>query len=103
LRAADINGGWGPWGPLKNWGAALFSQEGRDPGDQVAGDTALPQDAGKSGVVDVVEPCFDVQKQGRDLEAGSLKGFHIVEKGRDRIIGAPSGQGAALVGVQHAL
>jgi len=45
------------------------------------GNPALPQYAGKSGVVDVVEPCSDVQKQGRDREAGPLKGFHIVEKG----------------------
>jgi len=67
------------------------------------GNPPLPQDAGKSGVVDLVEPCLDVQKQGRHLEAGSLKGFHIVEVGYDRIVSAQTRQGAALVGIQHAL
>ena len=65
--------GWGAWGPLKDYGAAPFSKEGRDPGNERSGNPAFPQDAGKSGVVDVVEPCFDVQKQGRDFEAGPFR------------------------------
>jgi len=36
---ANIHRGWGP---LKHQGANSFPQEGRDPQDQVSGDTALP-------------------------------------------------------------
>ena len=44
------------------------------------GNPTLPQDAGNSGVVDVVKPGLDVQEQGRDLETGPLQGFHVLEK-----------------------
>ena len=70
LGGSDIDWGWGSWRPLENQGAASLAQKGRNPGNQIWGYPAFPQDSGQSFVVDVVEPCFYIQEQGGDLEAG---------------------------------
>jgi len=101
LGGSDIDWGWGSWCPLENQGAASFAQKGRNPGNQVWGYPAFPQDSGESFVVDVVETCFYVQKQGGDLEAGPLQGSDVVGQGEARVIGAEPRERTALVGVQQ--
>ena len=63
------------------------------------GNPAFPEDTYQSWVVDVVESCFDVEKEGEHLQARSLQGSHVVHEGEAGIIGAQPREGAAVVGV----
>jgi len=101
LRGLNIDGGWGAWWALANQRAAMLTQEGSAPGDQVVGDPVFPEAAGQSRVVDVIKACFDVQKEGRHLQARSLQGFHVVHEGEAGIVGAQAREGAALVRVNQ--
>jgi len=93
--------GWGSWCTLEDQRATTVTLEGSDPGNQVVGDAAFPQDAGQGGVVDVVNACFDVQKKGGHLQVWPLPGFHVVHKGEAGIVGAQPGKGTELVGVNQ--
>ena len=65
------------------------------------GNPAFPEDTGQSWVVDVVESCFDVEKEEGHLQARSLQGSHVVHEGEAGIIGAQPREGAAVVGVNQ--
>jgi len=72
LRGPNLDRGWGARCPLENQFAATLTEEGSDPGDQVMGDPAFPEDAGQTWVIDVMKTGFDVQKKGGHLQARSL-------------------------------
>jgi len=81
LRGSNVYGCWDPRGSLEDGGTGRLFQKGRDPGDQGAGNPALSQSAGEGAIVDIVEPCFDIQNQGRDRETRPFQGFHVIEEG----------------------
>jgi len=56
----------------------------------------------EGGGIDVVEASLDVQKEGGDLQSGSLEGFYFVSEGEAGVGGAESREGAALVRVEEA-
>jgi len=52
------------------------------------GVSRLPSGFGPKFCFDIVEPCFYVQEQGGDLEAGSLQSSDVVGQGEARVVGA---------------
>ena len=88
---------------MKDEGAASLAEERRNSGDQGGGDPAFPQDAGECVVVDVIEPCLDVQKRGGDLQAWPLQSPNVIGEGEARIVGTKPGERTALVRVQQPL
>jgi len=56
----------------------------------------------EGGGIDVVEASLDVQKEGGDLQSGSLEGFYLLSEGEAGVGGAESREEAALVRVEEA-
>ena len=99
LGGAEGNWGRKVGGALEHYGAGSFRQEGRNPVDHIGGYVGGQEPGSKGRGVDIVEAGFDVQKQGRALQSGSLKGFYLMCKGEADIGGAESREGAALLWV----
>jgi len=70
LRGPKVDRGWGARCALETQCPATLTQDAGDPGDQVMGDPAFPEDAGRRVGVDVVKAWFDVRKEG-----GASAGF----------------------------
>ena len=103
LRGPNLDRGWGARCALENQCAATLTEEGSDPGDQVMGDPAFPEDAGQTWVIDVMKTGFDVQKKGGHLQARSLYGLYVIQEDEAGIICAQPREGAALGSVNQAL
>ena len=102
LRGPKIDRGRGSWCALANQHAAALSLQGSDPGNQVIGDPAVPEDAGQSQVIDVIKASLEVQKEGGHLKALPLHGFHVLHEGEEGIVCAQPRRRAALVRLNKA-
>jgi len=103
LGDTDVDGVWNTWGALEDEGTALITEEGGNPGDQVGGDPAFPQDARKRVVFNVNESGLNIQEQGGDLEAWPLLGLNDIGEGEARVVGTKPTERTALVRMQQPL
>jgi len=92
-----MDGGQGAWHTLEDQGVATFAHERSYPGHQIGGDATFPQDAGQYQVVDIIETCLHIEKEGGHLQAPPLQGFHVIQEREARMVCAQPREGRELV------
>jgi len=70
LGGSDVDWGLDPWGSLENQGAASLTKKGRNPGNQIGGNAALPQDSGQSLLSTLSNPAFISTNREETLRRG---------------------------------
>jgi len=101
LRDPDRNGGEGARGPLESQATSAVPEERAGPLDQVGADPFSAEEREERRGLHVVEASLNVKEESGDFVPEEVEGLNVMLQDEGGIGGGPSGEGAALKGMDQ--